>query len=102
MTVPGCGYRDAVLIDYLHVFHLGYGMDASASTIVLLSLLGHYGNARKLDTRLACAYDYFDDWCRREGRTSSIDAFSKLHFKMGKKGLLVLLRLPLCACVKKS
>lgn len=86
---PGCGYRDAVLIDYLHVYHLGYGMDSAASSIVLLALLGHYGNARKFDTRLACAFEYFDDWCHHEGRTSSIDAFSRVNFKMqGKKGSL--------------
>lgn len=77
MTIPGCGYRDAVLLDYLHIFHLGYGMDSAASAIVLLAHLGHYGHARSLDARLAVAYDYFDDWCHREGRTSSIDAFSK-------------------------
>lgn len=96
MTIPGCGYRDAVLLDYLHIFHLGYGMDSAASAIVLLAHLGHYGHARSLDARLAVAYDYFDDWCHREGRTSSIDAFSKAQFKMaGKKGFLGRLLAPL-------
>ena len=88
MTVPGCGYRDAVLLDHLHIFHLGYGMDAAASAVSLLAYLGHYGHARKFDTRLAVAYDLFDDWCHREGRTSSIDAFSRANFRMGKKGFL--------------
>ncbi|CAK8993732.1 unnamed protein product, partial [Durusdinium trenchii] len=45
-----------ILLDFLHIYHIGYGMDAAASSIVLLCNRGHFGNARKLDDNLAEAY----------------------------------------------
>ena len=71
------------------MFHLGYGQDMAASSIILLSLLGHFGNERKLDNRLIAAYEKFDQWCRANHRTSAIDEFSKQSFGMGSLILMV-------------
>ena len=61
----------------------------AASSIILLSLLGHFGNERKLDNRLIAAYEKFDQWCRANHRTSAIDEFSKQSFGMGSLILMV-------------
>ena len=61
----------------------------AASSIILLSLLGHFGNERKLDNRLIAAYEKFDQWCRAKHRTSAIDEFSKQSFGMGSLILMV-------------
>ena len=81
--LPGCHQPKYILLDYCHVFHLGYGQDMAASSIILLSQLGHFGNDRKLDNRLIAAYEKFDQWCHDTHRTSSIDEFSKQSFGMG-------------------
>lgn len=72
------------MLDFLHIFHLGYGKDCAASTIVLLSKLHHFGDFRSLDHNLAAAYDRFDRWCKQNGRFTAIDEFSTLGFAMGK------------------
>ncbi|CAL1165200.1 unnamed protein product [Cladocopium goreaui] len=87
--IPGCHEPKYILLDYCHVFHLGYGQDMAASSIILLSLLGHFGNERKLDNRLIAAYEKFDQWCRANHRTSAIDEFSKQSFGMGSLILMV-------------
>ena len=83
--VPGCHDPKYILLDFLHIYHIGYGMDAAASSIVLLCNRGHFGNARKLDDNLAEAYARFDLWCKLNSRFTSIDEFSKQSFAMGKK-----------------
>ena len=67
----------------MHIFHIGYGLDATASAITLLAHLGHFGSERGLDNRLSAAYIRFDQWCKLNGRTTSIDEFTKLSFGMG-------------------
>ena len=50
-----------MLLDYTHIYHLGYGMD-SASSIILCNL-GQLDLASKLDVRLEEAYlNGFDLW----------------------------------------
>lgn len=81
--VPGCHEPKYILLDYCHIFHLGYGMDIGASSIILLCYLGHFGSHRKLDDRLEEAYRRYDQWCHDNCRTSGIDEFSKQSFGMG-------------------
>ena len=81
--VPGCHKPQYILLDYCHLFHLGYGQDAAASTIILLCYLNHFGpSARKLDDQLAEAYESFSLWCHANRRPTSIDEFSKQSFSM--------------------
>lgn len=87
LQLPGMEQRSSILLDVVHIFHLGYGMDLGSSTLVLLAKLGYFGNHRSLDRRLEEAYDAFDLWCKSSGRTSSIDEFSTVNFKMTQKCL---------------
>ena len=80
--VPGCHEPRYVHLDFLHIYHIGYGLDAAASSIVLLCKLGHFGQERKLDDRLAEAYVRFDMWCSKNRKTSSIEEFSQKAFAM--------------------
>ncbi|CAK9106127.1 unnamed protein product, partial [Durusdinium trenchii] len=57
LQIPGSHAPKYITLDYLHIYHLGYGMDASASSIVLLCKLGHFGAARALDDKLEVAYN---------------------------------------------
>lgn len=83
--VPGFDDRRYVLLDFCHIFHLGYGMDIAASTIVLLAKKGQYGLQSKFDDRLAEAFVRFDSWCHRTGRTSSLHEFSARKFGMSNQ-----------------
>ena len=83
LLVPGSHAPSYVLLDYVHIFHLGYGLDCGASSIVLLALLGHFGSDRKLDNCLHQAYQQYDLWCKANHRTTAIDEFSRHAFGMG-------------------
>ena len=70
------------MVDYLHCFHLGYGIDLAASTVVLLAQDGFYGGHRAFDVALAAGYAEFMKWCHENGRQTNIREFSKLKFDM--------------------
>ena len=82
--IPGNDEPQAILWDFCHIVHLGYGMDITGSSLVLLCNLGHFGGERSLETRLSEAFCRFDMWCKSNQRTSSIDEFSKQSLGMGK------------------
>ena len=81
LRVPGLGTPEAVLLDFCHIFHLGYGQDIAASSVVLLAHLDHFDGCR-LKHKLETAYVRFDEWCRAHGHTSHIQAFSRQAFGM--------------------
>lgn len=85
LKVPGFDDRRYVLLDFWPIFHLGYGMDITASTIVLLAKKGQYGLQSKFDDRLAEAFVRFDSWCHRTRRTSSLHEFSTRKFGMSQQ-----------------
>lgn len=92
LLVPGSHAPSYVLLDYVHIFHLGYGMDACASSIILLCHLGQFGMDRNMDDRLEHAYSVFDAWCKEHStatktRTTSIDGFSMQSFGVKCLGL---------------
>ena len=82
--VPGCNSPRDILLDFLHIYHISYGLDAAASSIMLLCKLGHFGTARKMDDRLEEAFSRFDIWCKNRRRSTSIDSFSTIGFGMAK------------------
>lgn len=87
LELAGCDHQRYALLDYAHVFHLGYGLDVASSTIVLLAKLDHFGKARSLDSRLAAAFARYDKWCHENGKVTSIDEFSCRGFGMQKQFL---------------
>ena len=82
-SIAGAHEPRHILLDYTHIYHLGYGIDSGASSIVLLAMLGHWGEDRKLDNLLHQAYEQYDLWCKANHRTTSIDEFSRHAFGMG-------------------
>jgi len=84
LQIPGCSHPGAVTLDYLHCFHLGYGCDMAASSVVLLARLLHFGRGG-IDQRLQSAYTRFTRWCHLNHKVSSIVEFSKQKFDMSSK-----------------
>lgn len=84
LDIPGLGDPQSMQLDYCHAFHLGYGIDAASSTVVLLANLGHFGRGA-LDDRLHRGYGTFLAWCRSNKKTTSIKDFSKQDFDMASQ-----------------
>jgi hypothetical protein len=60
----------------------GFGKDELASTLVFLSVrCGAFG-AGNIQTKLDCAFDSFQAWCKRMKKTSTIKSFSKEELKI--------------------
>lgn len=71
-------------LDFCHAFHLGSGIDLSASTIVLLSNLNYFTGG-SLDSKLSQAFADYMKWCHDNGRVTSLASFSKQDFDMASK-----------------
>ena len=82
LQIPGSHEPKQILLDYMHIYHLGYGMDACASSIVLLCDLYQFGSDKHIDDRLEIAYEQFSLWCKANHRTTAIDSFSRQTFGM--------------------
>lgn len=81
LSIPGCNHAKYMTLDFCHCFHLGYGMDMAASTIVLLAQLNFY-QRRSMDDKLHMAFSHFIAWCKENKRVTSIRGFSKQDFDM--------------------
>ncbi len=90
LTLPGCNLPHHAQLDIMHSFHMGYGIDMAASTVVLLCLLNVFGNARALNDKLTTAYQQFSAWCAQNHKPTSITRFSKQDFDMALKLPLLL------------
>lgn len=69
-------------LDFCHAFHLGYGMDMGASTIVLLARLGFWGPQGSFPEKLKNGYRRFSQWCYVNKRVTSIKMLSLQDFDM--------------------
>ena len=67
LEIPGLADAKSMELDYCHANHLGIGIDAAASTVVLLARLGHFGND-SFERRLSVGYGGFMSWCHSEKR----------------------------------
>ena len=80
--VPGLNKPWYIKPDLVHTFHIGFGADFCASTIVWLAKLGKFGHARKLDERLRNAYSAFRHYCHTTNRFTACDEWSTKKFGM--------------------
>ena len=80
LRIPGMR-PSLIATDPLHTFHLGWGADLAASGLLMLAKLGYFGSGG-LDARLGQAYEYFLQFCKSEGRSTSCDNFAKRDFDM--------------------
>ena len=87
LEIPGLADAKSMELDYCHANHLGIGIDAAASTVVLLARLGHFGYD-SFERRLSVGYGRFMSWCHSDKKNTSIKEFSKLAFDMASILLL--------------
>ena len=73
------GWRhERVFFDPMHTIHLGVGMDAVGSSMLILAQRGWYGSCSDdLDVRLGRCWAQFRLWCRKQRVTTSIPRFSR-------------------------
>lgn len=81
-AIPGLERACRIEPDTMHVFHLGFGQDLCAGTIVLLSRFHLFRESGTLEEQMAAGYDSYMTFCHREKKTTSCDAFNKLKFGM--------------------
>ena len=81
MQIPGLGVPEYVYPDSCHCFHIGFGKDLAASSIVLLAKKRQWPG-RSLESRMEHAFVHYMDFINRKQKCTSCDGFSKLHFKM--------------------
>ena len=81
LRIPGCDHARYMTLDYCHAFHLGYGMDMAASTIVLLAKL-EFHEGRSMNAHVHAAFRSFSSCCKDNKRTTSISDFSKLDLDL--------------------
>ena len=67
--------------DLLHCFNLGFGKDLAASSILLMSKLGIFGEG-KIQAKLTEAYNDFQQWCLAKHKSSSLKKFELKTFKV--------------------
>ena len=82
LGIPGCDGARYMTLDFCHAFHLGYGIDMAASTVVLMASALNLYEGRSLDQRLHNAFRNFISWCKNNRRVTSVSDFSKLAFDM--------------------
>ena len=82
LRIPGL-CTNTIMPDPLHTFHLGWGKDLAASSIVYLCQIQVFGRGA-MNARLERAFENFMGYCHSCGKTTSIDGLSKLDFDMKK------------------
>ena len=81
-NIPAADDAWRIRTDPAHTFAIqGFGSGMASSGIVLLARLGVVPG-RSTQIRLSALYQNFVGWCRANSKSSSIDAFTLLKFKM--------------------
>ena len=81
--VPGMGDARRIKPDLVHTFHIGCGADLCSSTLVWLTKLGVFGNARALDERLRNAFSAYRQFCTDTNRYTACDEWSRKKLGLG-------------------
>lgn len=80
-SIPGASAAEVIKPDSMHCFHLGFGGDLAASSLVALCHMSYFGRGgiqKKMDE----AFFSFDNWCATFHHTSSLKEFSLKTFKI--------------------
>ena len=83
-TIPGGDCVEAIKIDLMHVYNLGFGGDFVSSAILLLARMKCIFAGREIENRLDDAYEKFYSWCVRHKKTTSVPSFEPAKFKVTK------------------
>ena len=81
-VVPGADDPFRIKPDVVHTFHIGFGADLCASTIVWLCMKGKFGNHAAFDDSLLSAYSAFQQFCHDTHRYTSCEEWSKRNLNM--------------------
>ncbi|CAE7359912.1 unnamed protein product, partial [Symbiodinium pilosum] len=81
MDIPGLDRPEYIHPDTCHCFHIGWGKDLAASSIILLAKKRHWPG-RSLDIRLEAAFADYISFLNARCKSTGVDGFSKQHFKM--------------------
>ena len=68
----------------MHTYSIGWGKDLVASSVILLTHMGVWGNGRSLQSKLDNAFQRFRSFCRASGKSTSLTHFSLKTFKVKK------------------
>ena len=80
--IPGADDPWRIRTDPAHTFAIqGFGSGMATSAVILLARLGVVPG-RSTQDRLDVLYASFIQWCHDHGKSSSLDGFSLLKFKM--------------------
>lgn len=82
--IPGGSSPHRIRTDPVHTYHIGYGKDETASIIMILVHMGHFGSRGSVDVKLESAYERFAVFCKTNSKHTSILEFSKKQFKISK------------------
>ena len=82
LEIPGARDPWGIRSDPAHTFAIqGFGSSTATSSVLLLARMD-FVPGRSTNRKLESLYDLFTDWCRAHGKTTSLDGFSLLKFKM--------------------
>ncbi|CAE7396357.1 Ankrd17, partial [Symbiodinium pilosum] len=74
-----------IRVDAAHTWAInGVGKDLYASSLILLSRMGLFGKNGSIERRLQAAFEKFQDFLNRTGKSSTIDIFNFMTLKCSK------------------
>ena len=68
----------------MHTYSIGWGKDMVASSVILLSQMGVWGDGRSLQAKLDNAFQKFRGFCKASGKSTSLTCFTLKTFKVKK------------------
>lgn len=97
--IPGLERACRIEPDTMHVFHLGFGQDLAAGSIVMLAKFDLFKDNGSFDAKLAEGYDRFMEYCHRNGKTTSCDLFATKKFGMASTLWICISMLFVICCI---
>ena len=87
--LPNADDPKLIRVDAAHTWAInGVGKDLYASSLILLSRMGLFGKNGSIERRLQAAFEKFQDFLNRTGKSSTIDIFNFMTLKCSKSLLV--------------